>query len=103
MKITSEYVKNNLDINMIHQDLLVSIRSLNNTLRFGNPSPAVLFQALVYNTIVNNVNEWQHFADGKWVEHTWGLTKKEIVNDTKVENLKPGVLYYIQFCNLSCS
>ena len=108
MKIASEYVKNNLDV-MSDKDLLVAIKSLNQgMLKIGYTWDPLLFEAVVYNTIVNGFYKWQVFDQKKttWIDHDWGLTEKQIVdihikNDEFVEggekicvkNLKPGILY----------
>jgi len=103
MKIASEYVKSNLD-GMSDHDLIVTKKS-----EFTRDP--LLFNAVVYNTIVNGFFKWQVFDQGKWIDHDWGLTKKQIVNvhvkngelrygeliedgeKICVKNLKPGILY----------
>ena len=72
MKIASEYVKSNLD-GMSDHDLIVTKKS-----EFTRDP--LLFNAVVYNTIVNGFFKWQVFDQGKWIDHDWGLTKKQIVN-----------------------
>ena len=67
MKIASEYVKNNLDV-MSDQDLLASINNLTGMLKFGSTPDPLLFEAVVYNTIVNGFYKWQVFDQKK---NTW--------------------------------
>ena len=111
MKLASEYVKSNLDV-MSDQDLLVAIKSLNQgMLKIGYTWDPLLFEAVVCNAIINGFYKWQVFDQGKWIDHDWGLTKKQIVNvhvkngelrygeliedgeKICVKNLKPGILY----------
>jgi len=107
MKIASEYVKNSLAVDITEQDLLVAIKSLQGMLKYGHTQDPLLFETVVYNSIIKCQHyKWQVFDQEEWIDHDWGLNKKknvnihikngEFVEDGKkmcVENLKPGILY----------
>jgi len=60
MKIASEYVKNNL---ISDQDF----HKLQDVLKLGSTQDPLLFEAVIYNTIVNGFTS----RTGKWIDRDW--------------------------------
>ena len=54
------------------------------------------FEIVVYNALVlPDYFKWQVFENNQWIDHDWGLSKKERLSkcDKNAENMRPGILY----------
>lgn len=96
MVIASTYVKHKLAYDLKDEELVEYIGYLKQMF-MGKPQLSETFQLVVYNALVlPNIFKWQIFKNDRWIDHEWGLSKKEKLSkgDEMVENMQPGVLYY---------